>query len=202
MFSCMDIILYLTNTVVFSPISAVINSVTEHPCKYILSAFMIIFLGEVHRLVSSGSKGMEDSGAFLKPCHIGQVNMKRQDLGLWRKIGLGPNLHSAGWPLLRTDTLWASVASIRQREESKSVDFTGLSWSSAKITGFEPWAQFLGSSRPLGQMTSERAHIFNSVCHLHQLSHKSQTRAWLHSTIYAGETTCRGRNFKGTQSWS
>ena len=43
---------------------------------------MIIFLSEVCSLVSTGSKGMENSGAFLKPCHIGQVNMERQDLGL------------------------------------------------------------------------------------------------------------------------
>ena len=57
---------------------------------------MIIFLNEVCSLVSTGSKGMENSGAFLKPCHIGQVNVERHDLGVWRKTGLGLNPHSAG----------------------------------------------------------------------------------------------------------
>lgn len=53
--------------------SAVTSSVT---CKYIF-AFMIMFVGEVHSLVSTVSKGMENSGAFLKTYHIAEVGMGR-----------------------------------------------------------------------------------------------------------------------------
>lgn len=55
----MDKILYLTNTVFFSQITAFINSVIEQPHKYVF-AFMIIFLSEVHSLRHTGSKGVEN----------------------------------------------------------------------------------------------------------------------------------------------
>lgn len=55
---------------------------------------MITFLGEVRSPESSGSRAW-NSRAFLKPGHTAQVAKERQDPGLWRKRGLGPEPRSA-----------------------------------------------------------------------------------------------------------